>query len=94
MLAANLSQDADAVDKFLDVEGNSIKTGSERTFKNNLTGANGYKFSALDTTLVTYAAIAAYEAKRPDDGAIYYRKLADANVSDPQYLDVYQVLAD
>jgi len=63
-------------------------------YSNNLTGANGYKFSALDTTLVTYAAIAAYEAKRPDDGAIYYKKLADANVSDPQYLDVYQVLAD
>jgi hypothetical protein len=63
-------------------------------YANNLTGANGFKFSALDTTLVTYAAIAAYEDKRPDDGAVYYRKLADANVSDPQYLDVYQVLAD
>ena len=63
-------------------------------YNNNLTGANGYKFSALDTTLVTYAAIAANEAKRPDDGVIYYKKLVDAGVSDPQYLDVYQVLAD
>jgi hypothetical protein len=63
-------------------------------YANNLTGANGFKFSALDTTLVTYAAIAAYEAKRPDDAVMFYKKLADANVSDPQYLDVYQVLAD
>jgi hypothetical protein len=63
-------------------------------YANNLTGANGFKFAALDTTLVTYAAIAATEAKRPDDADAYYQKLADANVSDPQYLDVYQVLAD
>jgi hypothetical protein len=63
-------------------------------YANNLAGANGYKFSALDTTLVTYAAIAAQEAKRPDDAIMYYQKLADAGVSDPQYLDVYQVLAD
>ena len=60
----------------------------------DLTGANGFKFTALDTTLTTYTAIAAYEAKRPDDAVVYYKKLADANVSDPQYLDVYQVLAD
>ncbi len=63
-------------------------------YANNLAGANGYKFTALDTTLTTYTAIAAFEAKRPDDGIVYYKKLADANVSDPQYLDVYQVLAD
>lgn len=63
-------------------------------YSNNLTGANGFKFSALDTTLVTYAAIAASEAKHPDDAAAYYQKLADANISDAQYLDVYQVLAD
>jgi hypothetical protein len=63
-------------------------------YANNITGANGFKFAALDTTLTTYAAIAAHEAKRKDDAAAYYKKLADANVSDPQYLDVYQVLAD
>jgi hypothetical protein len=63
-------------------------------YSNDLAGANGFKFSALDTTLTTYAAISAYEAKKPDDAVIYYKKLADANVSDPQYLDVYQVLAD
>ena len=63
-------------------------------YSNNLTGANGYKFTALDTTLITYSAISAYEAKRNDDAVVYYQKLADANLSDPQYLDVYQVLAD
>jgi tetratricopeptide (TPR) repeat protein len=34
---------------------------------NNLTGNNGFKFSALDTTLVLYTAIAAAEAKKMDD---------------------------
>ena len=63
-------------------------------YANNLAGANGFKFSALDTTLTTYAAIAANEAKRPDDAITFYKKLSDANVSDAQYLDVYQVLAD
>ncbi len=63
-------------------------------YANNLAGNNGFKFSALDTTLTLYAAIAATEAKRPDDAAVYYKKLVDANLSDPQYLDSYQILAD
>ncbi|MEN9569919.1 MAG: hypothetical protein RL172_1150, partial [Bacteroidota bacterium] len=63
-------------------------------YANNIEGANGFKFTALDTTLTTYAAIAAYEAKNKDNAAMQYKKLADANVSGPNYLEIYQVLAD
>ncbi len=61
---------------------------------NNLTGANGFKFSALDTTLTLYAGITSGELKNTDVSASYYKKLTDANVGDPQYIDAYQVLAD
>ena len=61
---------------------------------NHLIGNNGFKFSALDTTLVLYSAIAATEAKMLDDAATFYKQLTDANVSDQQYVDAYQVLAD
>jgi len=61
---------------------------------NNLVGNNGFKFSALDTTLTLYTAIAANEAKKPDEAAKYYQKIVDANVSDPLYIDAYQVLAE
>lgn len=63
-------------------------------YTNNITGANGFKFGALDTTLVIYSAIAASEAKNPDLAAVYYKKLVDANVGGDQYVDVYQKLAD
>ena len=61
---------------------------------NNIEGNNGYKFSALDTTLVLYTAITAGEAKMKDESVLYYKKLADANINAEQYTDVYQVLAD
>ena len=63
-------------------------------YAGNLVGNNGFKFTALDTTLTLYSAIAATEAKKPDDAAIFYKKLTDANLSDAQYLDAYQILAD
>ena len=63
-------------------------------YSKNLVGANNYKFSALDTTLTLYTAIAANDAKKKDSAALYYQKLADANISDTQYIDVYQYLAD
>ena len=61
---------------------------------NNLVGNNGFKFTALDTTLVLYTAIAAGEAKMVDEAAIFYAKLVDANVSEKEYIDAYQVLAE
>lgn len=61
---------------------------------NNLVGNNGFKFSVLDTTLTLYTAIAANEAKKPDEAAKYYKKIVDANISDPLFIDAYQVLAE
>ena len=63
-------------------------------FSKNLTGSNNYKFSELDTTLTLYTAISANDAKKKDDAAMFYKKLADANIADTQYVDVYQFLAD
>ena len=63
-------------------------------FSKNLIGANNYKFAALDTTLILYSAITANDAKQKDDAAVFYKKLADANIADTQYIDVYQYLAD
>ena len=61
---------------------------------NNLVGPNGFKFTNLDTTLVLYTAIAAGEAKMPDEAAVFYTKLIDANVSGEEYIDAYQVMAE
>ncbi len=63
-------------------------------FSKSLAGANNFKFSAMDTTLILYTAISANDAKKKDDAAMYYRKLADANIADTQYVDAYQYLAD
>lgn len=61
---------------------------------NNLIGNNGFKFSALDTMLTLYTAIAANEAKLTEESTKYYKKITDAEIADPQYIDAYQVLAD
>lgn len=63
-------------------------------FAKNLSGPNNYKFSALDTTLTFYTGISANEAKKGDDAVFYYKKLADANVADSQYLNIYIFLLD
>ncbi len=55
---------------------------------------NGFKFPALDTSLITNTAIAATQAKDEAAAASFYRKLTDANVSGEAYLNIYQYLAD
>lgn len=62
--------------------------------ENDLTGNNGFKFSKLDTTLVLYTAIAANEAKMTDESTKYYKRITDAEVADPQFIDAYQQLAE
>lgn len=52
------------------------------------------KLHPLDTALVLNAAVAASQAKKTDEAMGFYRKITDANVSDAQYLEVYQVLAE
>lgn len=61
---------------------------------NNITGANGFKFSELDTTLALYTAITAAEAKDRDGAATFYKRITDKNIADTQYIDAYQFLAD
>jgi len=61
---------------------------------NNLLGNNGFKFSALDTMLTLYTAIAANEAKKIEESTIFYKKITDAEIADQTYIDAYQVLAD
>lgn len=48
----------------------------------------------LDTALVLNIAIAAVQAKNEDQAIIYFKKLADANVSGKDNLEVYEYLAD
>ncbi|GAB2813765.1 hypothetical protein GCM10027043_11980 [Ferruginibacter profundus] len=55
---------------------------------------NGFKFPALDTSLVLNAAIAANQAKDEASAVLYYRKLTDANLAAEQYLSVYQFLCE
>ena len=63
-------------------------------YSKSLTGENNYKFSSLDTTLTIYTAITANDSKKKDEAAMYYKKLTDANVTDPQYIDAYQYLGE
>lgn len=61
---------------------------------NNLVFNNGYKFPELDTLFIQYSAIAAVDAKRPDDAAVYHKKLVDAGLSGDNYADSYNFLVD
>ncbi|MBL0359419.1 MAG: hypothetical protein IPP72_22295 [Chitinophagaceae bacterium] len=63
-------------------------------YSNNIGGANGFKFAAIDTTLTLYTAITANELKKTDDAAIFYKKLTDGGVAGDDYIDAYQVLTD
>lgn len=60
----------------------------------NLSFNNDYKFPQLDTLFTQYAAIAAVDAKRPDDAAVYHKKLIDAGLSGENYGDSYNFLVD
>lgn len=48
----------------------------------------------LDTALVSNTAKSALLAKKMDEGIALYKKLTDAEVSGPDYMDVYEYLAD
>lgn len=63
-------------------------------YANNMKGNGGFSFSALDTTLVLYAGIAASDSKKNDEAAVYYKKLVDANVEGDSYLEIYYFLID
>lgn len=54
----------------------------------------GFKFSALDTSLILNAAISARQAKLDDSAVVHYARLANASLSAPPYLDIYEFLVD
>ncbi len=54
----------------------------------------GFKFPALDTSLILNCAIAARNDKKDDLAMPYYQILADANVAEDKFLEVYEILAD
>lgn len=53
---------------------------------------NGWALSALDTGLVFMIGASANNAKKLDDAAVYYAKLADAHVNAKDYLTAYKFL--
>lgn len=53
---------------------------------------NGWALTALDTGLVFMTGASANNAKKLDDAAVYYAKLADANVGNKEYLPAYKFL--
>ena len=61
-------------------------------YSKNLGGPNGLKFAAHDTDLVWNLAILANELKKKDDAMMYYKKIADAGLSDEKYANVYDDL--
>ena len=60
----------------------------------DIEASNGFKFPALDTSLIQNTALSAKLAKDSADAAIYYKKITDANLSDPQYLGSYEFLVE
>lgn len=54
----------------------------------------GFKFTATDTNLLVNTAICAFKAGKKTEGIVYYTKLADARIRDPEYLPVYHALVD
>jgi len=55
---------------------------------------NGFKFPAFDTTLIQNIALSAYRAKRDDEAAVYYKKIADQKIAGKDNVDVYQLLIE
>ncbi|MEO7524555.1 MAG: hypothetical protein ABIT58_10695, partial [Ferruginibacter sp.] len=48
----------------------------------------------LDTALVLNTALAATNAKKIDEAIVFYKKLADANVAEPDHQGIYEYLVD
>jgi hypothetical protein len=55
---------------------------------------NGFKFPTFDTTLIQNIALSAYRAKRDDDAAVYFKKIADQKIAGKDNVDVYQLLVE
>lgn len=53
---------------------------------------NDYAYPKLDTVLVRYTAAAAYSAKMEDAAIPYFEQLADANIAEKDFKDIYGLL--
>ena len=55
---------------------------------------NGFKFPTFDTVLNQNIALSAYRAKKEDDAAVYFKKIADQKIAGKDNIDVYQLLVE
>jgi hypothetical protein len=55
---------------------------------------NGFKFPTFDTTLIQNIALSAYRAKKEDEAAVYYKRIADQKIAGKDNVDVYQLLIE
>ncbi len=55
---------------------------------------NGFKYPVLDTSLIINIAVAANMAKDEASAVFYYKKLADANLTSEQYINIYEYLVE
>ena len=67
-------------------------TVHDYVYGRGLNGPNGLKFSAHDTDIVWNLAVLSNELKRPDDVLVYYKRIADADLGDEKYAEVYDEL--
>ncbi len=58
----------------------------------NIIGPNNLKFALHDTDAVWNLAILATELKKNDEALLYYKKIADANLSAEKYVTAYEAL--
>ncbi len=62
-------------------------------YQNNIT-INKNNFPKLDTNLIFNIATTALKAKKEKESIIYYTKIADAHLKDPNYLFVYHTIVE
>jgi hypothetical protein len=53
---------------------------------------NNFSFPKMDTSLIQNTAVSALMAKKNDEAAVYYQKLADAKIKGSNFLEIYQFL--
>ncbi len=61
-------------------------------YSKNIVGPNNLKFAAHDTDAVWNLAILAIELKKHDEVTTYYKRIADAGLTDPKYENAYDSL--
>ncbi|MFM6926595.1 MAG: hypothetical protein ACKOU7_13900, partial [Ferruginibacter sp.] len=64
----------------------------DHIYSNKLAGPNNLNLSAHDTDVVWNLAIIANTLKKKDDAAVYYKRIADADLSEEKYATAYDEL--